>query len=56
VRKMQVIKLRGQESVPGLHTFRITERGLQTFPRTFGLTANRSEHVKGRRRLSTGRS
>ena len=54
VRKMQVIKLRGQESVPGLHTFRITEQGLQTFPRTFGLTDNKSEHVKGRRRLSTG--
>jgi circadian clock protein KaiC len=54
VRKMQVIKLRGQESVPGLHTFRITDAGLQTFPRTFGLTDNKSEHVKGRRRLSTG--
>ena len=37
VRKMQVMKLRGQESVPGLHTFRITDAGLQTFPRTFGL-------------------
>ena len=36
VRKMQVMKLRGQESVPGLHTFRITEGGLQAFPRTFG--------------------
>ncbi|MEQ1830540.1 MAG: ATPase domain-containing protein, partial [Pirellula sp.] len=54
VRKMQAMKLRGQESVPGLHTFRITEHGLQTFPRTFGLTDNKSEHVKGRRRLSTG--
>jgi len=54
VRKMQVMKLRGQESVPGLHTFRITEHGVQTFPRTFGLTDNKSEHVKGRRRLSTG--
>ena len=54
VRKMQVMKVRGQESVPGLHTFRITENGLQTFPRTFGLTNNKSEHVKGRRRLSTG--
>ena len=53
VRKMQVMKLRGQESVPGLHTFRITEDGLQTFPRTFGL-AGESDHVKGRRRLSTG--
>lgn len=53
VRKMQVMKLRGQKSVPGLHTFRITEDGLQAFPRTFGLTQEAS-HVKGMRRLSTG--
>src|SRR3984957_19406323 len=53
VRKLQVVKLRGQESVPGLHTFRITEEGLQPFPRTFGL-AGQSGQVKGRRRLSTG--
>ena len=53
VRKMQVMKLRGQESVPGLHTFRITGGGLQAFPRTFGL-AEQSDHVKGLRRLSTG--
>ena len=48
------MKVRGQESVPGLHTFRITAAGLQTFPRTFGLTDKKSDHVKGRRRLSTG--
>ncbi len=53
VRKMQIMKLRGQESVPGLHTFRITQAGLQTFPRTFGL-APESVHVRGERRLSTG--
>ena len=53
VRKMQIMKLRGQESVPGLHTFRITQAGLQTFPRTFGL-AQESGHVKGQRRVSTG--
>ena len=53
VRKMQIMKLRGQESVPGLHTFRITGVGLQTFPRTFGLVGA-SGHVKGQRRLSTG--
>ena len=53
VRKMQVMKLRGQESVPGMHTFRITDGGLQAFPRTFGLSVN-ARHVKGRRRLSTG--
>ena len=54
VRKLQVMKLRGQASVPGLHTFRITDDGLQAFPRTFGLTGSESGHVKGRRRLSTG--
>ena len=33
VRKMQVIKMRGQAQAPGLHTFRISEQGLQVFPR-----------------------
>jgi circadian clock protein KaiC len=53
VRKLQIMKCRGQETVPGLHTFRITEAGLQTFPRTFGLS-EQTHHVKGRSRLSTG--
>jgi circadian clock protein KaiC len=33
VRKIQVIKMRGQAHAPGLHTFRIGERGVQVFPR-----------------------
>ena len=33
VRKMQVMKMRGQAPVPGLHTFRITGDGIQVFPR-----------------------
>jgi circadian clock protein KaiC len=53
VRKMQIMKLRGQGSVPGLHTFRITDGGLQTFPRTFGL-ATQSGEIKGEGRVSTG--
>jgi circadian clock protein KaiC len=53
VRKLQIRKSRGQASVPGMHTFRITESGLQAFPRTFGLTG-REEKAKGGRRLSTG--
>lgn len=53
VRKMQIMKLRGQDSVPGLHTFRITQAGLQTFPRTFGLSQE-SVHTRGQRRLSFG--
>ena len=53
VRKLQIMKLRGQQSVPGMHTFRVTDAGIQTFPRTFGLSED-SGHVKGKRRLSTG--
>ncbi len=53
VRKMQIMKLRGQASVPGLHTFRITEDGLQVFPRTFGLIGKKVLASTGRR-LSTG--
>jgi circadian clock protein KaiC len=53
VRKIQIMKLRGQETVPGLHTFRITGGGVQTFPRTFGLVGQQPA-IKGRRRLSTG--
>jgi circadian clock protein KaiC len=33
VRKLQVIKTRGRSPMPGLHTFRITDAGLQVFPR-----------------------
>jgi len=50
---LQIIKLRGQDSVPGLHTFRITDAGMQAFSRTFGLTG----HVKdppSHRRLCFG--
>ena len=53
VRKMQIMKLRGQESVPGLHTFRITQDGLQVFPRTYGLTGKKRK-PRSTRRLSTG--
>ena len=33
VRKVQVMKMRGQAPIPGLHTFRITDDGVQVFPR-----------------------
>ena len=36
VRKMQVMKMRGQAPIPGLHTFRITGDGVQVFPRVIG--------------------
>lgn len=53
VRKLQIIKLRGQASVPGLHTFRITSEGLQAFSRTFGLT-RQVKRLPDRRRLTFG--
>jgi circadian clock protein KaiC len=53
VRKLQVIKLRGTASVPGMHTFRITHDGLQAFPRTLGLT-DKKEVERGQRTISTG--
>ncbi|MGD0230135.1 MAG: ATPase domain-containing protein [Syntrophorhabdales bacterium] len=53
VRKLQIVKLRGQSSVPGMHTFRITGAGLETFSRTLGL-AGKKEIQPSKRRLSTG--
>jgi RecA-superfamily ATPases implicated in signal transduction len=52
VRKLQVVKSRGMEAMPGLHTIRITGAGLQVFPRI-------PERREGNRspidhRLSTG--
>lgn len=53
VRKLQVIKLRGQMSVPGLHTFNITDAGLEAFSRTLGLTGKKKK-APDKKRLSTG--
>jgi circadian clock protein KaiC len=32
VRKMQVLKMRGQATIPGMHTFRISSAGIEVFP------------------------
>jgi len=53
VRKLQVMKCRGQDTLPGMHIFRITDAGLQTFPRMLGLGPLRSQKRTGRR-LSCG--
>lgn len=52
-RKLQVMKLRGQASVPGLHTFRISQAGVQAFSRTLGLS-DRKERLPSSIRLATG--
>jgi circadian clock protein KaiC len=44
VRKLQIMKMRGQASIPGLHTFRITGDGVQVFPRAIV----GSQHASGR--------
>lgn len=48
VRKMQIEKVRGRASMPGLHTFRITSDGIQVFPRI-------PEQQEARRRQETTR-
>lgn len=52
-RKLQIMKLRGQGSVPGLHTIRISEHGLQAFSRMMGFV-DKIPRTAGRRRLSIG--
>jgi circadian clock protein KaiC len=53
VRKMQVMKMRGQAPIPGLHTFRITDDGVQVFPRVIvGPDVARSSVAGAKRRSS----
>ena len=60
VRKIQVMKMRGQAPIPGLHTFRITNDGLQVFPRVIvgpekkSRPAGAGAERKTRERLSVG--
>ncbi|MEO5936066.1 MAG: ATPase domain-containing protein [Terriglobales bacterium] len=52
-RKLQIMKVRGQDTVPGLHTIRITGDGLQAFSRTSGMSGKTGRPLTGHR-LSTG--
>jgi circadian clock protein KaiC len=52
VRKLQVVKTRGRSPMPGLHTFRITDDGLQIYPRIPEQTSKRKQHKRVRQ--STG--
>ena len=60
VRKMQVMKMRGQAPIPGLHTFRITGDGVQVFPRVIVGPEEKSRPASAgatrqpRKRLSIG--
>jgi len=48
VRKLQVVKTRGRAPMPGLHTFRITDDGLQVFPRIPEQTLKRERRKRER--------
>jgi circadian clock protein KaiC len=52
VRKLQAVKVRGRASMPGLHTFRITNDGVQVFPRIPEQQGER--RTPATRRLATG--
>jgi len=57
VRKMQVVKMRGQAQAPGLHTFRISDEGIQVFPRAIIQAGNALEsaiELIGSERVSMG--
>jgi circadian clock protein KaiC len=55
VRKMQVIKMRGQAQALGLHTFRISDRGIEVFPRAIIEQGTTFESVSiGEKRVSLG--
>jgi circadian clock protein KaiC len=51
-RKLRAVKVRGRSPMPGLHTFRITQAGMQVFPR---IPEHANERVvRSNRRLATG--
>lgn len=57
VRKIQVVKMRGQATVPGLHTMRITANGISVYPSALAQDdggARRPEERKSRTRARLG--
>ncbi len=53
VRKLQVVKQRGVEPMPGLHTVRITQAGLQVYPR-MSIAVDEEERARPQGRAATG--
>src|SRR3984957_2556992 len=55
VRKMEIVKMRGQRTLPGLHTFRISAAGIQVFaPALVGAPSASSAPQPARARLRMG--
>jgi circadian clock protein KaiC len=53
VRKLQVLKMRGLAPLPGMHTLRITDAGLQVYPRILKRIAE-TDNPRPDKRLSVG--
>jgi circadian clock protein KaiC len=59
VRKMQILKMRGQATRPGMHTFRISNTGIQVFPAALvrvdtGEASTDSQPLRNKERVATG--
>ncbi|MDP3878109.1 MAG: ATPase domain-containing protein [Methylobacter sp.] len=57
MRKMQVVKMRGQAQASGLHTFRINDEGIRVFPRAIikqGAAAETFKAATGVERVAMG--
>ena len=55
VRKMEIMKMRGQATVPGLHTFRISAAGLNVFaPAEMSNREGDAPHARAEARLAMG--
>ena len=55
VRKVQVVKMRGQAQKPGLHTFRIKDDGIEIFPRAIvRADVTEEQSLRGDQRLEMG--
>ena len=55
VRKMEIVKMRGQPTLAGLHTFRINGAGIEIFPpATFALAGTRGTIASSEQRVAMG--
>ncbi len=55
VRKIQVVKMRGQAQSPGVHTCRINDSGVEVFPRALNKSSITGNiRITGEKRLSIG--
>jgi len=54
VRKLQIVKLRGQGTIPGLHTLKISDAGIRVYPRLPNPTPPTSERASQGERRKTG--